>query len=130
MFTLQEVNSEWYQSVKPTITPPNWVFGPVWTTLYALIAVSLYLVWMSANKKQKKKIAAIYAINLVANTAWTLFYFGLHNPALALADILIVEATIILAIKYNWKINRKASWLLVPYLLWVSFATILNILSL
>lgn len=128
VFTLGDVKSQWYADNKPSFTPPDWLFGPVWTILYILIAFSIYISWTSSKSvKQKKKLAWLFGINLVANTLWTIFFFKLRNPTLAFVDILVILGTIIWLMIFTSKINRKAMWLLVPYLIWVCFASILNL---
>lgn len=129
IFTTNSVKSSWYQAVKPSITPPNWVFPIVWTILFFLIALSLYFSWVIANKKEKNKIILAYGFNFVFNIAWSIFYFGLKNPLTAFFDLILLWVSILYMIILTWKIDKKAAYLLIPYLLWVSFAGILNYLS-
>ena len=126
IFTSSKVNSSWYLDNKPSFTPPNWVFGPAWTILYILIALSLYFAWTKANPKQKKKLSLIFGINLLLNAIWSWLFFGLQNPVFAFFDILLILSTIISMMVITWQINRKSSWLLLPYLIWVCFASLLN----
>ena len=127
IFTTSSVNSEWYNSTKPSITPPGWVFPIAWNILFFLIAISLYISW---NKGKNKKIVAwIYGVNLVLNGLWSYLFFGLKNPLAGFLDIILIWFSILVMIFYSWKIDKKAAWLLVPYLLWVSFASILNYLA-
>ena len=113
----------WYVTLnKPGFSPPNWVFGPVWTTLYILMGISLYMVWT------KRKVANIFWIQLFLNFLWSIIFFGWHNPLLALADIVALWVAIVLTIRSFYKINKLASYLLYPYLVWVSFATVLNLM--
>jgi len=128
LFTSPNVNSEWYDSIKPSITPPGFVFPIVWTTLYFLIAVALYFVWISANKQQKKLIVVIFGINFIFNILWSYLFFTLQNPVVALFDLIFIWLSIILMIQLSWKIDKKGSYLLIPYFLWVSFAGFLNYL--
>lgn len=112
----------WYQTLnKPSFSPPNWIFGPVWTVLYILMGISLFLVW------QKKKVPTIFWVQLTLNAFWSIVFFGLRNPLLALVDIAALWIAIVLTIKAFNKINKLAAQLLYPYLAWVSFATILNL---
>jgi len=120
----------WYEKIKPSITPPNYVFPIVWNILFFLIALSLFFSWINADKKQKKSVMIIFGLNLIFNILWSVFYFGLKNVSLAFLDLILIWISIIAMIKIAWKIDRKASLLLVPYLLWVSFAGVLNYLSL
>ena len=110
----------WYATLnKPSFSPPNWVFGPVWTVLYILMGISLYLVWT------KKKVPSVFWVQLVLNAAWSIIFFGMKNPVLSLVDIVALWIAIILTIKSFYPISKTAFYLLIPYLLWVSFATIL-----
>ncbi len=126
LFTFGNTNSSWYLENKPSFTPPNWIFGPVWTLLYFLIALSLYFAWIKAKKNEKKKVAIVFGLNLAANALWSYLFFEIKNPLLSFLDIITILATIIAMIFVAGKIDKKAGWLLVPYLLWVSFASILN----
>lgn len=122
--------ADWYQTLeKPYFSPPDWVFGPVWTLLYLLIGVSLYLVWASPLTYPYTKTAAyiFFGIQLVLNLMWSLVFFGLHAPAFAAVVILMLLVAIVLTMVSFWPISRWAALLLVPYLLWVSFATALNV---
>ena len=119
----------WYQTLaKPSWAPPAWLFGPAWTILYVLIAISFGAVFLKVIKKKMKPIVALpFALNLVFNFAFTPIQFGLKNNLLAAADVLLVLATLIWAI---FVIYPKAKWIAymqIPYLLWVSFATILQL---
>jgi translocator protein len=129
LFTSGETDSEWYASTRSNITPPNWVFPIAWNILFVLIALSLYFVWTSANKNEKKIITIVYGLNFLFNILWSFFFFRLKNPLLGFFDIILVVVTIIAMIFVSWKINKKAAWLLVLYLLWVSFASVLNFLA-
>lgn len=126
MFTSESVNGAWYLDNKPSFTPPNWVFGPAWTIIYILIAFSLYFSWTNANLKQKRKMRMFFGVNLLANLLWSWLFFGLQNPFLAFIDIIIILGTIVAMIFIVWKIEKKSVWFLMPYLLWVCFATVLN----
>lgn len=126
LFTSGNVKSQWYLDNKPSFTPPNWIFAPVWTLLYVLISLSLYFVWTKAKKTEKGKIAIVFGINLLANVLWSYLFFEIKNPLLAFLDIILILTTIILMIFTVGKIDKKAGWLLVPYLLWVIFASFLN----
>jgi len=126
LFTSGNTNLEWYINNKPTITPPNYVFPIVWNILFFLIALSLYFAWIKANKEQKKKIAFVFGLNLILNVLWSFLFFKLQQPLWAFVDLLLFLATIILMISVTWEVDRKVSYLLVPYLLWVTFAGVLN----
>jgi len=127
LFTSQNVNSEWYESTKTSLTPPNFIFPIVWNILFFLIAISLYLAWTSAkNKTTKKTIAIIFGINLFLNFAWSIIFFGLQNPKGAFIELIVLWISIVAMIYTTYRINKTSSYLLIPYLLWVSFAGILN----
>ncbi|MFH1711586.1 MAG: TspO/MBR family protein [Nanoarchaeota archaeon] len=129
LFTQQSVGSEWYDSIKPSITPPDWVFPVVWNVLFFLIAVSLYFAFQASKSVEKKKMTAlVYGINFYLNLIWSMLFFGFRNPLAAFYQIGLLWISIAFMIIYTWKIDRKASLLLVPYFLWVSFACYLNYL--
>jgi translocator protein len=129
LFTGPNTSTEWYQQIKPTITPPNFVFPIAWTILFVLIALSLYLAWINAKKEQKNQIVIFYGINLVLNILWSVIFFGMGNPTLAFAEIILLWASIFFMIFAARKINKISAWFLVPYLLWVTFAFLLNYLA-
>ena len=111
----------WFPTlVKPSFNPPSWLFAPVWTTLYIMMAVAAWLVWL------RKGPLVLFYVQLALNFAWSLLFFGLHSPALALIDIVAMWVAILLTLLAFWKVDRRAGWLLVPYLAWVSFAGVLN----
>lgn len=117
----------WYAGIeKPSFNPPNEVFGPVWTVLYILMGISLYLVWTANSKRPKQRAFLVYGLQLVLNTAWSLVFFGLQAPEAALAVIVGLLASIVLTMRLFWPFSRSAVYLLIPYLAWVSFATVLN----
>jgi len=125
-FTSSSVNS-WFLTInKPFFNPPSFVFAPVWTALYILIGLSFYLVWEKNFGKEKRQVIGIYSIQLFLNFTWSLLFFGLKSPFFALVDIVLLLIVIIVNIVICYKVSRKAAYLLIPYLLWVSFATILN----
>lgn len=119
----------WYSSLnKPFFSPPNWVFGPVWTLLYILMAVSLYLIWINQSpKSQKRKATLLFLIQLCLNALWSVIFFGMRSPEIALIEILLLEAAIIFTVLSFKKISKTAAKLLIPYALWVAFATALNL---
>ena len=127
LFTVPAI-AGWYQFLnKPAFSPPNWLFGPVWITLYALMGISFYLVWSGGfNKKGAKFALGFFVAHLFVNAGWSIVFFGLHNIFLAFAIILVLLAMIVVLIKLFRPLNRLASNLLIPYLVWVSIATFLN----
>ncbi len=118
----------WYSALtKPALNPPEWVFGPVWTLLYILMGISLYLIWSRGwDKKQVRTAIAVFAIQLGLNAAWSIIFFGLQSPAWALAEIAVLWIAIVATIVLFYKISRPAAYLLIPYIAWVSFAAYLN----
>lgn len=118
----------WYTTLnKPIFSPPNWLFGPVWTLLYFLMGVSFWLIWRKGWKKKKVRDASIFfGAQLFFNLIWSPAFFGLRSPLLGLMVIIPMWILIWLTIKKFETISKTAAWLLVPYLLWVSFATMLN----
>lgn len=120
--------SSWFENLaKPVFNPPNWVFAPVWTILYLMIGISFFLVWKNKeNIKLKKKAYWIFGIQLALNWFWSIAFFSMNNIGLALLVIILLLISIILNILMFYKISKTSGYLLVPYLLWVSFATVLN----
>jgi tryptophan-rich sensory protein len=129
IFTSVNVNSAWYESIKPSITPPNWVFPIAWSILFFLIALAMYFSWINARKTGKRDIVLIFGINLLLNILWSVFYFGMKELKIAFFDLILLWISIWFMIFLTYKVDKKAAWLLVPYLLWVSFAGVLNYLS-
>ena len=118
---------EWYRRLdKPRWRPPNWLFAPVWTMLYAMMALSGWLVWREKGFADAAVPLSAYAVQLILNAAWTPIFFGLRRPGLAAIEIAMLWASILATISLFSSVSAAAAWLLVPYLLWVSFATALN----
>ncbi len=127
VFTVSAIPT-WYAGlVKPALNPPSWVFGPVWTTLFALMGVAVFLVWHYGFERKDVKMALIiFGIQLFLNTVWSIIFFGLHNPGWAFVEIIFLWLAIFATIITFRKISKLAAWLLIPYILWVSFAGYLN----
>ena len=118
---------EWYAGLsKPSWTPPNWVFGPVWTVLYVLIGVSGWLLWRRTGWAEGRLALSLYGLQLVLNAAWPWLYFGLHRAGLAFAEIVLLWLAILETTVVFWRSSRPAAYLLIPYLGWVGFAAVLN----
>ncbi len=118
----------WFSAVqKPSFNPPNWIFGPVWTSLYTLMGISLYLVWNTNPSRERTKAIRIFAVQLFLNFCWSFIFFTFQMLFLAIIDILLMWAMILWMIVTFHKVKPLAAWLNIPYLLWVSFATVLNI---
>ena len=116
---------DWYPALrKPPFNPPDYVFGPVWTALYAMMAVAAWLVWRKAGTGYP---LGLFALQLALNLAWTALFFGLRLPGLAFAEILVLWASIAATVVSFWRVSVPAGALLVPYLLWVGFAAVLNL---
>ena len=125
LFTMVSLGS-WYATlVKPSWNPPSWLFGPVWTVLYALMGVAGWLVWRRGGPAIRPALQW-FAVQLVLNVGWSAVFFGLQMPGLAFAEILVLWLAIAATLMTSWRVSRAAGILLVPYLLWVSFAAVLN----
>lgn len=117
----------WYASlVKPPFNPPNWLFGPVWSALYLLMAISLWRIWQRGHGAAQRATFTAFGVQIVLNVLWSGAFFGLHQPLLALVVIIALLAAIVATIVTSARIDRLASWLYAPYLVWVSFAAVLN----
>lgn len=124
--TDQSVRS-WYPTLtKPAWTPPAWMFGPVWTILYTVMAVAAWLVWRRAGFSGGRWALTLYAVQLALNAAWSPLFFGLRSPLAGLVDIVFLWFAIAVTTISFWRLTPLAGWLLVPYLLWVTLATALN----
>ena len=125
--TVQSIDA-WYASLnKPSFNPPNWLFGQLWTFLYILMGIALYLIWKLPASKNRTRSIEFFFFQLLLNFLWSFLFFYFHSIAIALFDIIILWVMIFLTIILFSRLDKTASWLLVPYISWVSFATILNI---
>ena len=124
-FTLSSVNTWFVTLNKPSWNPPSWLFGPVWTLLYVLMGIACYLIWKS-DHPLKKSLLKLYAVQLILNALWSPAFFGMQSPFLGLLVIIPLWVAIVLCIIQFKRISPLASGLMVPYLLWVTFATALN----
>ncbi|MEK7074454.1 MAG: TspO/MBR family protein [Patescibacteria group bacterium] len=127
VFTISAIPN-WYAGlVKPALNPPAWVFGPAWTTLYALMGIAAFLIWrMGWERKDVRMALGVFGIQLFLNAVWSIIFFGLQSPGGALVEIVFLWLAILVTIIAFAKIFKPAAWLLVPYILWVSFASYLN----
>jgi benzodiazapine receptor len=117
----------WYAALrKPSWTPPNWIFGPVWSALYLSMAIAVWLVWRRAGFAGARLPLTLFALQLVLNLAWTGVFFGLRMPGAAFAEIVFLWLFILVTTAAFWPLSRAAAWLMVPYLLWVTYAAALN----
>jgi translocator protein len=119
----------WYQSLlKPSWQPPDWLFGPAWTVIFALATVSAVCAWRNAdNRGQRESVVGLFALNGFLNVLWSLLFFALRRPDWALIEVAFLWLSILLPIIMFWRFAKSASLYLVPYLLWVSFAAFLNL---
>lgn len=120
---------EWYDHLqKPFFTPPHWIFAPVWTVLYTLMALAAYRVWTQGLKDPAVRMALVFfLIQLALNGLWPFLFFGLRSPLYGLGEIFVLWLMILVTILQFLKVSRSAGWMLLPYLLWVSFACSLNL---
>jgi len=127
VFTIPAI-SGWYAGLtKPSFNPPNWIFGPVWTVLFILMGISAYLVYRSGLvKREVREALFIFAVQFGLNVLWSYLFFGLRSPALGLAGIIALWIAIAGTIVSFTKINKSSAYLMVPYIVWVSFAAFLN----
>lgn len=126
IFTTPKIDSWYTRLTKPVFTPPSWVFGPVWTILFIMMGVSLYLIWTTKTKKNKTPGLVVFFVQLFLNTLWSILFFGFMSPFAALIEIVFLWIAIFLTIQWNYHISKLASKLLIPYLVWVTFAMMLN----
>jgi benzodiazapine receptor len=126
-FTVNSIPT-WYAGLeKPVFAPPNWLFGPVWISLYTLMGVSLYLVWRSGVDRRLVKTAlSVFGVQLVLNAFWSILFFGLQSPLLGLIEIAALWIAIAVTIVLFFRVSRSAGLLLLPYIAWVTIAAVLN----
>lgn len=126
--TRNDPGGEWFKTLtKPFFNPPSYLFGPVWTVLYILMGISLYLIWNSPKTPLRQKALIVFAVQLFFNFWWSILFFSFHTLLIALIEILLLWILIVYMIAVFKKIKPIAGYLQIPYLLWVTFATILNI---
>jgi len=125
--TATSINT-WYMHLqKPSFNPPNWIFAPVWTALYILMGIALYLVWKQPASKERNRTLSFFFIQLFLNFCWSFIFFNYHQIAFAMIDIILLWVMILITMLLFSTFSKTASLLLAPYILWVSFATVLNI---
>jgi benzodiazapine receptor len=126
LFTTPAITT-WYQTLyKPFFTPPNWIFSPVWISLFILMGISLFFVWRRPDHPKVKTALIFFFVQLILNILWSVTFFGLRSPLLGLIDIVLLWIAILLTAQQFLKVSRMAGFLLLPYLLWVGFAAFLN----
>lgn len=127
VFTAQSVGIWYAELAKPSFNPPNWVFGPVWLTLYMLMGIAAFLVWRKGwDQKQVKLALLVFFVQLVLNALWSFLFFGLQAPFAAFFEIMLLWTAILVTILAFYPLSRAAAYLLLPYFLWVSYAALLN----
>jgi len=123
-----EMNGEWFTTLmKPSFNPPGYLFGPVWTVLYIFMGISMFLIWNTPKTALRQKALILFGVQLFFNFWWSILFFSFHTIILSVVDILLMWFLIIYMIKLFTRIKPIAAYLQVPYLLWVTFATVLNI---
>ncbi|MDP3974829.1 MAG: TspO/MBR family protein [Candidatus Jorgensenbacteria bacterium] len=128
IFTSSSVSGWFTTLVKPALNPPSWLFGPVWTALYVLMGIAAFVVWSNVDvmREERKRALWAFALQLILNATWSVLFFGLQSPLLALFGIALLWLAILWTLVVFSRISRPAAWLLAPYLLWVTFASYLN----
>ena len=126
IFTAGEITG-WYAGlVKPSFNPPDWLFGPVWTTLYILMGISFYIIWNRPASKERNAALTLFILQFLLNFCWSFIFFKQHQLGFALAEIIALWIGIVITMYWFSKFSGTAVWLLVPYIVWVSFATLLT----
>jgi tryptophan-rich sensory protein len=125
-YTAANIQSWYVTLIKPSFNPPNYLFGPVWTSLYIIMGISFYMIW-SSTKSNKNKLIGIYLFQLVLNFLWSFIFFKYHAIGIAAIEIVVLWLSILTMIMMFYKNNKWAAFINIPYLLWVSFASVLNI---
>lgn len=126
IFTSTEIPT-WYETLnKPSFNPPNWVFGPVWTTLYFVMGISLFLIWKQLPGRERNRAILVFMIQLFLNFCWSFLFFYFHQLGLALVEILLLWLSIFVMILLFYRLRPLAAYINIPYILWVTFATVLN----
>jgi benzodiazapine receptor len=126
LFTAEAV-PEWYETLnRPPFNPPNWLFGPVWTTLYILLGISLFLIWKQSASKERNLAIFVFLLQQALNFGWSFIFFYFNMIGFALIEIILLWISIIIMLVLFYKIKPMAAYINIPYLIWVTFATILN----
>lgn len=125
-FTASSIASWYPMLVKPSFNPPNWIFGPVWSLLYVMMAVAAWRVWRQVGWRAGGQSLALYLVQLIVNLAWSVLFFGLQRPDLALIDCLLLLVLILFTALSFWRHDNWAAVLMLPYAAWVAFAALLN----
>jgi translocator protein len=127
VYTLKEITTWYVTLAKPSWTPPNWAFGPIWSTLYVLMGIALFLVWREGLDRKDVRIAIlVFAVQLVLNVLWSIIFFATHNIFGGLIFVIMLWISILINIIVFYRISKPAGLILIPYLIWVSIASYLN----
>lgn len=127
IFTTPSIATWYADLIKPSFNPPNWIFAPVWTILYVLMAISFYLVWQKGTKEKIVQTSLFsFIFQLMLNMLWSIVFFGMHSPLWGFLVIILLWIAILTTIVCFYKVSKLASYVLIPYILWVSFAAVLN----
>lgn len=126
VFTVKSIPT-WYAALnKPSFNPPNWIFGPVWITLYVMMGISFFIIWIKKDVPNSGFLFSLFILQLILNALWSIIFFGLKSPGFAFLEIIFLWLAILLCVIYFYKESVISSVLLIPYLLWVSYASLLN----
>jgi translocator protein len=126
LFTAEAIPG-WYETLnRPSFNPPNWLFGPVWTTLYLLMGISLFLIWKQSVSKERNTSILVFTLQLLLNFGWSFIFFYFNMIGFAFIEIILLWISIVIMLVLFYKIKPMASYINIPYLLWVTFATVLN----
>lgn len=127
IFTVSSI-ATWYTTlVRPSVAPPNWIFAPVWTTLFALMGIAAFIIWNKGlERRDVRNALGVFVVQLILNVFWSSIFFGMQNPGAAFAEIIVLWLAILMTTISFAKISKLAAWLLVPYIIWVTFAAYLN----
>ena len=124
---LGSADTSWYKSLKkPSFNPPSWIFGPVWTILFSLMGIALYFVYSAPSSEIRTIALILFGVQFIFNVLWSYLFFGLNNPLYSLIEIIVLLIFIIITGIYFFKVNQTSGYLLIPYALWVGFASFLN----
>ena len=125
--TQTSLNDGYQTLIKPSMNPPDWVFAPTWITLYVMMAVAGWRVWLRPENSLRRMAMVAFAIQLMLNLIWSFIFFGAKSPGFAAIEIVLLWISILITLLLFWRIDRFAGWMMCPYVLWVSFAIYLNI---
>ncbi|MCX7732701.1 MAG: tryptophan-rich sensory protein [candidate division WOR-3 bacterium] len=127
MFTRQSVGNWFVTLKKPVFAPPNWLFAPAWALLYIMMGIAFYLIWQQGYSVKLRWALVVYGLQLILNLLWSLFFFGLRSPLLGLVDIVLLWILVIINTILFYHLRHAAGLLLIPYILWLTFALLLNL---